>query len=253
MVFVMRFLTVFAAAVLCTLSVVPATAQPEARIETSMGTIVVLLDNEKAPKTVANFIRYAKAGHFNGTVFYRIVPGFVIQAGSMGADGKWRPLNKPIPLETATGLSNKRGTIAMARDAKPATAQAEFFINLADTNALGLDAKPTDAPNTTGYAAFGMVTEGMEVVDAISKVELGGGKGGFPDAYPKKAIIIKKVTIGEAVPPPEPPPEPVADAPATTPVDAPANAPAGDPAVQPDAAPAAVPDIPAPAGDQTGH
>ncbi len=180
-----------------------AAASPEARMETNLGTIVIALDADTAPATVANFIRYAKQGHYNGTIFYRVVPDFVIQAGSLGADGKWRPTHKAIPLETATGLSNRRGTIAMAREDKPQSALAEFFINLSDSNAQGLDPKPGDAPNTTGFAVFGHVTSGMEVVDAIAAAPLGGGKGPFPANDPKKPVIIKKVTIGEA--PPAPP------------------------------------------------
>jgi cyclophilin family peptidyl-prolyl cis-trans isomerase len=188
-----------AIAVAACLFATAAAAGPEARMETNMGTIVIALDADKAPATVANFIRYAKQGHYNGTIFYRVVPDFVIQAGSLGADGKWRPLHKPIPLETATGLSNTRGTIAMAReDGKPVSALAEFFINLADVNATGLDAKPGDVPNTTGYAVFGHVTSGMDVVDAIAAVPLGGGKGPFPANDPLKPVIIRKVTIGEA-------------------------------------------------------
>jgi peptidyl-prolyl cis-trans isomerase A (cyclophilin A)/peptidyl-prolyl cis-trans isomerase B (cyclophilin B) len=178
-----------------------AAAQPEARIETSMGTIVVLLEPGKAPATVANFIRYARAGHFNNTLIYRIVPGFVVQSGSMGADGKWKAARAPIPLETATGLSNRRGTIAMAREDRPTSATAEFFINLADTNAQALDAKAGAAPNTTGYAVFGSVTSGMDVVDAIAAAPLGGNRGAFPANFPATAIIIKRVTIGEAAPP----------------------------------------------------
>ncbi len=188
-----------------------AEAQPEARFETNMGTFTILLDTEKAPVTVANFIRYTKEGHFNGTVFYRVVPDFVIQAGSLGADGKWRALHKPIALETS--LSNTRGTIAMAREEKPASALAEFFINLSDSNAKGLDAKPEAAPNTTGYAVFGHVTSGMEVVDAIAAAPIGGGIGPFPDNYPQKPIIIRKVTIGVAPVPGPVTPQP--DAPAT--------------------------------------
>jgi cyclophilin family peptidyl-prolyl cis-trans isomerase len=230
----MRRAIVLAAAVMCAAFAGPAAAQPEARIETSLGTITVLIEDAKAPVTAANFIRYAKAGHFNGTQIYRIVPGFVVQTGSMGADGKWKKSGKPIALETANGLSNKRGTLSMARDSGPntATAEAEFFINLADTNALALDPKAGAAPNTTGYAVFGTVTGGMDVVDAIAGVPLGGMKGPFPDNYPKTPIIIKKVTIGEAVPPP---PVPVTPDAAATPA---------TPAATPDAA------TPAPATDQ---
>ena len=177
---------------------VAAIAQPQAKIETSMGTVVVALEKDKAPKTVANFIRYAKQGLYNNTVIYRIVPGYVVQTGSLGADLKWRPLGAGVPLETANGLTNKRGTLAMAREMKPTnSAKAEFFFNLADTNAAALDAKPGDAPDTTGFAVFGHVVSGQEVIDAIALVPLGGMKGSFPTAYPQKPIVIKKITISE--------------------------------------------------------
>jgi peptidyl-prolyl cis-trans isomerase A (cyclophilin A)/peptidyl-prolyl cis-trans isomerase B (cyclophilin B) len=218
------------AIVLATLSMfaVAATAQPQAKIETSMGTVVVALEKDKAPKTVANFIRYAKQGLYNNTVIYRIVPGYVVQTGSLGADLKWRPLGAGVPLETASGLSNKRGTLAMAREMKPTnSAKAEFFFNLADTNAAALDAKPGDAPNTTGFAVFGHVTSGQEVIDAIALVPLGGMKGSFPAAYPQKPIVIKKITISEVAAPAPPPP------PAAEPAPAAAPPPASDPAAPP--------------------
>lgn len=205
---------IFAATVLAA----AASAQPQAKIDTSMGTIVVALEKDKAPKTVANFIRYAKQGLYNNTVIYRIVPGYVIQTGSFGADLKWRQTGAGIPLETAAGLSNKRGTLAMARDMKPTnSAKAEFFFNLADVNATGLDPKPGDAPNTTGFAVFGHVTSGQEVLDAIALVPLGGMKGSFPAAYPMKPIVIKKVTISEAAAAPAPAAEPAPAAPPATP------------------------------------
>jgi len=197
-----------------------AAAQPEARIETSVGTIVVLLEPDKAPATVANFIRYARAGHFNNTLIYRIVPGFVVQSGSMGADGKWKATRAAVPLETASGLSNRRGTIAMAREEHPTSATAEFFINLADTNAQALDAKAGAAPNTTGYAVFGSVSSGMDVVDAIAGAQLGGNRGPFPANFPATAIIIKRVTIGEAPPPAAPAIAPAAPDPAPAPAPA---------------------------------
>ncbi|MBU6298120.1 MAG: peptidylprolyl isomerase [Alphaproteobacteria bacterium] len=180
---------------------------PEATLATSMGTIVIALDRDRAPATVANFIRYAKDGHFNGTLFYRVVPGFVLQAGSYDVHGKYRKLRKPIPLESGNGLSNVRGAVAMARDpAKPASATAEFFIDLADNGPRGLDPKPGDAPNTTGYAVFGHVVEGMDVADKIAAVPVGGGKGPFPEAQPATPVVIETVTIGE--PPPVPTPAP---------------------------------------------
>lgn len=225
----MRKTMLLAAAVLFSAA---AAASPEARLETNLGTIVIALDADKAPATVANFIRYAKEGHYNHIVVYRVVPDYVIQTGSLGSNGKWRATHKPIPLETATGLSNLRGTIAMARDEKPATAAAEWFINLSDNNAFGLDPKKGAAPNTTGYAVFGHVTAGMDVVDAIAHVPLDGGKGPFPKNYPKTPVIIKKVTIGEAPPEPVTPPAaatPDTAAPATAAPDVtPASPPATD-------------------------
>ncbi|MDE2183519.1 MAG: peptidylprolyl isomerase [Alphaproteobacteria bacterium] len=177
----------------------PAFAAPQAQIVTSMGTITVALAADKAPKTVANFVRYAREGHFDGTVVYRVVPGFVIQMGGYDGHGNYRTPHAPIPLETGNGLSNQRGTLAMARDT-PDSATSEFFINLAD-NSYGLDPKPGDAPGTTGYAVFGQVTAGMDVVDAIAAVPVGGGQGPFPDAEPKTAVKILKVTITDTATP----------------------------------------------------
>jgi cyclophilin family peptidyl-prolyl cis-trans isomerase len=175
----------------------PVPAGPQVKISTSLGDIVVSLDKAKAPATAANFLRYAKEGFFDGTVVYRVVPRFVIQMGSTLANGKssGKARQKPVPLETANGLRNERGTLAMARGDTPASATSEFFINLSDNTPL--DPKPDAAPNTTGYAVFGQVVAGMEVVDAIAGVPLGGGKGPFPDAFPKTAVKILKVTVGD--------------------------------------------------------
>ena len=168
-------------------------AAPTATLQTSMGDIVIELDREHTPATVDNFVRYAKEGHFDGTVFYRVVPGFVIQAGSYDAMGKPRNVHDPIPLETANAQSNLRGTIAMGHDVDPNSARAEFFINLRDTPQL--DREPGDMDNKTGYAAFGKVSQGMDVVDAIAMVPLGGGIGPFGDAAPMTPVIIQKVVI----------------------------------------------------------
>jgi peptidyl-prolyl cis-trans isomerase A (cyclophilin A)/peptidyl-prolyl cis-trans isomerase B (cyclophilin B) len=165
----------------------------EARIETSLGAITVQLDPAHAPATVANFIAYAREGHFDGTVVYRVVPDFVIQMGSYDASGTERPQHAPIPLETAGGVKNLRGTLSMARADDPASATADFFINLSDNFAL--DPAPGDAPNTTGYAVFGKVIDGMDVVDRIAASVLNGGKGPFPDASPAFPVVIQKVTI----------------------------------------------------------
>ena len=183
----------FAVVLAAAMSAANAYAAPTATLETSMGNIVIDLDREHAPQTVDNFIRYAKEGHYDGTVFYRVVPGFVIQAGSYDAMGKPRGIHEGIPLETLTAQSNLRGTITSAHGDEPNSGRAEFFINLADNK--GLDRAPDDMENKTGFAAFGKVTEGMDVVDAISKVQLGGGIGPFGDAAPAMPVIIQKVTI----------------------------------------------------------
>jgi peptidyl-prolyl cis-trans isomerase A (cyclophilin A) len=148
---------------------------------------------------VENFIRYAREGHFDGTAVYRVVPGFVIQAGSIEADGKERGAHAPIALESGNGLGNVRGAVAMARSDEPASATAEFFIDLED-NSAALDPKPGAAPNTTGYAVFGKVIAGMDVVDKIAATPLAGGKGPFPDAAPATPVVIEKVTVSETAP-----------------------------------------------------
>jgi peptidyl-prolyl cis-trans isomerase A (cyclophilin A) len=165
----------------------------EAHFKTSLGAFDVALDAAHAPKTVDNFIRYAKGGHFDGTVIYRVVPGFVLQMGSYDKSMNARPTKAPIPLETSGGLSNLRGTLSMARSEDPNSATAEFFINLSDNDTL--DPKPGAPANTTGYAVFGKVVEGISVVDQIAKVPLNGGKGPFPDADPALPVVIESVTI----------------------------------------------------------
>lgn len=166
---------------------------PQATIQTSLGSITIALDPVHAPATVANFIRYANEKHFDGTVIYRVVPGFVLQMGSYEANGSARPTHAPIPLEANNGLTNLRGTLSMARSDDPASATAEFFINLVDNAAL--DHTPGDNANSTGYAVFAKVVSGMDVVDKIAGVPLGGA-GPFPDAAPQTPVVIESVTIG---------------------------------------------------------
>jgi cyclophilin family peptidyl-prolyl cis-trans isomerase len=161
-------------------------------IETSLGDITVALDRAHAPKTVDNFLRYVGEGHYDGTLVYRVVPGFVIQAGSYDSATNTRPVHDPIPLEAGNGLTNVRGAIAMARQNEPDSATAEFFIDLADNPRL--DRQPDDADGTTGYAVFGHVITGMEVVDKIAAVPLGPG-GPMPGAWPVDPVKIEKVTV----------------------------------------------------------
>jgi cyclophilin family peptidyl-prolyl cis-trans isomerase len=166
-------------------------------IQTSMGDITLELDHAHAPKTVDNFLRYVSEGHYDGTLVYRVAPSFVIQAGSYDPAGTMRPTHDPIPLEAGNGLSNVRGTISMARESVPASATAEFFINLADNTRL--DRQPDDADGTTGYAVFGHVITGMDVVDKIAAAPLGPG-GPMPGAFPADPVKIIKVSVIAAAP-----------------------------------------------------
>jgi cyclophilin family peptidyl-prolyl cis-trans isomerase len=183
-----------------------AAAEPTVAIETSMGTITVELDRARAPRTVDNFLRYVSEGHYDGTLVYRVAPGFVVQAGSFDSATHARPVHDPIPLEAGNGLSNVRDTVAMARQADPNSATAEFFINLADN--LRLDRQPGDAEGSTGYAVFGRVTSGMDVADGIAAVPIGAG-GPMPGAWPRTPITIEKISIlapaHAALPAPVPP------------------------------------------------
>ena len=164
----------------------------------------ITLDRVNAPKSVANFIAYAKEGHFDGTTIYRIAPGFVLQMGSIEATGVSRATHAAIPLESANGLKNVRGSLSMARQSDPQSATAEFFVNLANNS--NLDPASGAAPNATGYAVFGRVSDGMDVVDKIAAVPLGGAQGPFPpSATPMSPVLIKKVTVIES-PGPNPPP-----------------------------------------------
>ena len=159
------------------------------RLSTNQGDIVLQLDAAKAPKTVANFVEYVKAGHYSGTIFHRVIDGFMIQGGGMTPDMKEKPTRPPIPLESRNGLSNTRGTVAMARTSVPDSATAQFFINVKD-NAF-LDA--ARSPDGNGYAVFGKVIEGMDVVDKIRKVPT-TTKPPHGDV-PVQAVVINKATI----------------------------------------------------------
>ena len=164
----------------------------KATMETSMGTITLELNDEKAPETVKNFIRYAKEGHYDGTIFHRVIDGFMIQGGGFTKDMNKKKTHDPIRNEAMNGLKNLRGTIAMARTMVVDSATSQFFINLVDNGFLDFSA-PT--PQGFGYAVFGKVTDGMDVVDKIAKVKT--GFAGPHQNVPEEAIVIKKVTIGE--------------------------------------------------------
>ena len=164
----------------------------KAAIETSMGTITLELDDAKAPETVANFVKYAKDGHYDGTIFHRVIDGFMIQGGGFTANMDQKPTKEPIRNEAMNGLKNVRGTIAMARTMVVDSATSQFFINLVDNNFLDFQS-PT--PQGFGYAVFGKVTDGMSVVDAIAKVKT--GFAGPHQNVPEVAIVIKKISVAE--------------------------------------------------------
>ena len=162
----------------------------KATIETSMGSITVELDDAKAPITVKNFLDYAASGHYDGTIFHRVIDGFMIQGGGFTKAMDQKPTKAPIKNEAANGLTNKRGTIAMARTMVVDSATSQFFINLVDNDFLNFRA-PT--PQYYGYAVFGKVTDGMDVVDKIAKVKT--GFAGPHQNVPEEPIVIKKVHV----------------------------------------------------------
>lgn len=161
------------------------------RIVTNVGDITVKLEPAKAPKTVANFLSYVKSGFYNGTIFHRVIPGFMIQGGGFTVDFDKKPTKAPIVNEADNGLSNLRGTIAMARTSDPNSATAQFFINVADNKFLDYSA-PT--VRGAGYAVFGHVTSGMKVVDKIVNTPTGSA-GPFPQNVPKKTVLIESIKI----------------------------------------------------------
>lgn len=174
------------------LSIVSAQAQEtqHAKIQTSMGDIVIELYPEEAPATVANFLQYARSGHYDRTLFHRVVSGFVIQGGGYSRLYTERVTRGPIPYEGDNGLKNERGTIAMARYNDPGSAEAQWFINLRDNE--NLDHRVTDLGTVYGFAVFGRVVAGMDVVDAIGAVETGEG-GPFAKDAPKEQIFIERM------------------------------------------------------------
>ncbi|WP_337877998.1 peptidylprolyl isomerase [Caldimonas sp.] len=159
------------------------------RLSTTHGDIVIQLDAAQAPKTVENFLGYVRAGHYDGTIFHRVIDGFMIQGGGFTPDMVQKPTRAPIPLESRNGLSNLRGTIAMARTMDPNSATAQFFINVKDNPFL--DA--ANAPDRQGYAVFGRVVAGMDVVDKIKAVRT-TNKGPHQNV-PVEPVIIRHATV----------------------------------------------------------
>ena len=166
---------------------------PVVVMKTSLGTIEIELYPDKAPATVENFLRYVKEGHYDGTIFHRVIKGFMIQGGGFDADMKQKSTHEPIKNEADNGLRNEPGTIAMARTADPHSATAQFFINT--VNNQGLNYRSKDARGW-GYTVFGKVISGMDVVQAIENTPT-GSKPPFPTDVPKETVLIESVTLKE--------------------------------------------------------
>lgn len=169
---------------------------PRVRLATNLGDIVIALDQAKAPKTVANFLAYVNEGFYNGTIFHRVIDGFMIQGGGYTKDFQRKATHRPIENEANNGLKNERGTIAMARTSQPHSATSQFFINVVRNDDLNFRSQ---TPRGWGYAVFGKVVEGMDVVDAIRRSPT--GTNGLlpreldPRNVPKNPIIIESATI----------------------------------------------------------
>ena len=174
----------------------PAWTGPTVTLQTTMGDITITLDTVGAPKTSAQFLGLVKSGHYNGAAFYRIEPGFVIQLGDLDAKLQHRvPKLPPVKLETENN-GHVRGAVGLAHGDDPDSGQSTFYIDLGENS--GLNATPGAKPNTTGYAAFGHVTVGMDVADAIGTVELALAGGPFPGKLPKTAIVVRKAVAATA-------------------------------------------------------
>ena len=164
---------------------------PRVNVVTSAGSFVIELDVDRAPLTVENFLAYSREGHYDGTVFHRVIQGFVAQAGGYTGDFQLKPTERTVVNEAGNGLSNLRGTVGLARTSDPHSGNAQFYINLVDN--LDLNPRPT----RWGYAVFGTVVEGMEVVDEIGHVPT-GANATFERNVPLQNIVIERVeVIGE--------------------------------------------------------
>ena len=187
----------YIASILLLIFTTQAYSAQQVNMQTNVGTIVIELNAEKAPKSVANFVKYVKKGFYNGTIFHRVIGNFMIQGGGYTPDYKEKPTRASITNEANNGLKNERGTIALARTSNPHSAAAQFFINVVDSAFLN-----HTAPNIRGwgYAVFGKVVKGVDVVDKIRNVKTGRG-GSFRTDVPQTPIIIEKMSMVEAVKP----------------------------------------------------
>ena len=169
-------------------------ANPQVEIRTNFGAFTVELQPEKAPQTVENFLQYVKSGFYKGTIFHRVIPGFMIQGGGFNKAMEQKATRDPVGIEASNGLKNDVGTIAMARTQNPNSATAQFFINVADNAFLNYTA-PT--VRGYGYTVFGKVVKGMDVVEKITKLSTGAG-GPFPQDVPQQQVVIEDVKLVEA-------------------------------------------------------
>ena len=176
---------------LCSQLVLAENQSPRVRLQTNLGDIVVTLNEAKAPKSVVNFLRYVKEGFYDGTIFHRVIDGFMIQGGGYTPDFTQKPTREPVENEANNELKNDRGTIAMARTNMPHSATSQFFINVVDNDFLNFRAPTMQG---WGYTVFGKVEEGMDVVDKIRKIPTGRG-GMFPKDVPQQEVRIIKATI----------------------------------------------------------
>jgi peptidyl-prolyl cis-trans isomerase B (cyclophilin B) len=159
-------------------------------LKTNKGDITLTLDSAKAPKTVANFLAYVKSGHYDGTIFHRVIDNFMIQGGGMAPGMKQKPTQAEIENEANNGLKNVNGSVAMARTNEPHSASSQFFINVNDNDFLNHTAPTAQG---WGYAVFGAVSDGMDVVNAIRKVKT--GSSGFHQDVPTEDVVIEKATV----------------------------------------------------------
>ncbi len=163
---------------------------PKVQFETTKGTILIELDAEKAPKTVENFLTYVNSGHYDGTIFHRVIPSFMIQGGGFDSDMNQKSTNDPIENEANNGLKNIKGSISMARTSAPHSATAQFFINVVDNAMLDFT---SESPQGWGYAVFGQVTEGLDAVLAIEEVAT--GNHGMHQNVPLEPVVIEKASV----------------------------------------------------------
>ncbi|NDP41771.1 MAG: peptidyl-prolyl cis-trans isomerase [Aromatoleum sp.] len=193
-----RYFLTFLTALAAAFALPALAANPQVEFDTTAGKIRVELFPDAAPKTVANFLDYVKAKHYDGTQFHRVIAGFMIQGGGFTPDFKQKPTKPPVPIESElsskAGLANVPGTLAMARTSDPNSATAQFFINVGDNKFLNF--RSAD-PQGYGYTVFGKVVDGMDVVDKIAKGATGAG-GPFPKDVPVEKVLITKAVVVDA-------------------------------------------------------